>query len=684
MLSTKGRKISTANHAHPPEGKRINALSMSRGHGIITTQEREGYIGKPDKKKKEKTKKEGCRGRGKSTEKRNVPYTSILSNILWSIRKQLEYSPSVFYMQMLRVPLNVGLAWSGIYLPFLVVAEVTGNRGFSHSLVYIGGLLLAILCATILKSIFDRLMDAKETLHRCHISYELNKKSMGCFYQIYEKKEMLDLGERARQATEMWDGVQPTKDMTRHAWDFVESVLCYVLFGTVISFVSPWLLLLLTLAPAVNWFCVKLYQKWEYKNRSNWMEIDRKLDYIQWKTADFAVAKDIRIYGMATWMEQMYRMLSKEYMAWDKKRIIREYLSHLADLIVILLRDGAAYVILVLMTWEGKITVDQFVLYFAAISSFATWIGNILNKWNQMRHTSLRLCDLREYLEYPDRDGKRRINPDDYKENAPEIRFDHVCFRYDGEERDTLHDICITIKKGEKIALVGLNGAGKTTLVKLLCGLYQPTKGEIYMDGVPVSQICKEDYYKLIAPVFQQVKAAFFSLAETVSCRGEEQTDFARAEECIRQAGLSKKLSSLPKGIHTKLDKQVNQDGTELSGGELQKLMLARALYKDAPVLVLDEPTAALDPIAESEIYKNYKDMTEGKSALFISHRLASTRFCDRILYLKDGQIYEEGTHDSLILAGGEYAELYKLQSCWYQAGEKEETAFAPTELEEV
>ncbi len=600
-----------------------------------------------------------------------IPYASIGSNICWSIRKQLNYAPAVFYMQMLRVPLNVGLAFLGIYLPSLVVAEVTGNRGFSHAAVRVGGVLFIIFLATILKTVFDRLMDAKETPYRCQIAYELNKKSMGCFYQIYEKKEMRDLRERAKQATEMWDGVQPLRDMTKHAWDFAESILCYLLFGTVVSFVSPWLLVFLTLAPAVNWFCVRAYQKWEYVNRKNWMEIDRKLDYVQGKTANFAVAKDIRIYGMAGWMRQMYQLLSRNYMVWDKRRIFREYLSHLADLVVILLRDGTAYAVLISMTWAGKIRVDQFVLYFAAISSFAEWIGNILNKWNQMRHTSLRFCDLREYLEYPDVDGNKNLSVD--KEIAPEIVFDHVSFRYEGEERDTLHDICLTIKSGEKIALVGLNGAGKTTLVKLLCGLYYPTAGEIRIGGVPVQQFHKKDYYQLIAPVFQQVKSTFFSLAEMVSGRGEARTDLARALECMKRAGLSKKLASLPGGIHTKLDKQINQDGTELSGGEMQKLMLARALYKDAPILVLDEPTAALDPIAENEIYENYWKMTDKKSALFISHRLASTRFCDRILYLSEGHILEEGTHDSLVLAGGEYAKLYEMQSCWYQEEGKEE-----------
>ena len=163
------------------------------------------------------------------------------------------------------------------------------------------------------------------------------------------------------------------------------------------------------------------------------------------------------------------------------------------------------------------------------------------------------------------------------------------------------------------------------------------------------------------------MQTGFFSLAETVSGQIGTGTDFDRAEQCLKLAGLGEKLASLPQGIHTKLDKQLYEDGIALSGGEAQKLMLARALYKDAPILVLDEPTAALDPIAENQIYLQYQEMTQGKTSLFISHRLASTQFCDRILYLKDGRIAEEGTHHDLIALGGEYASLYEKQSCWYR-----------------
>ena len=182
-----------------------------------------------------------------------------------------------------------------------------------------------------------------------------------------------------------------------------------------------------------------------------------------------------------------------------------------------------------------------------------------------------------------------------------------------------------------------------------------------------MSDFCREEYYRLFSPVFQNVQTAFFSLAETVAGSTGENVDRARAESCMRRAGLGKKLDSLPRGIDTRLDKQVNKEGIELSGGEAQKLMMARALYKNAPVLVLDEPTAALDPIAENEIYLQYRDMTEGKTSLFISHRLASTQFCGRVLFLQEGRITEEGTHRQLLEKGGEYASLYEIQSCWYR-----------------
>ncbi|MDY5341322.1 MAG: ABC transporter ATP-binding protein [Candidatus Faecousia sp.] len=360
--------------------------------------------------------------------------------------------------------------------------------------------------------------------------------------------------------------------------------------------------------------------------------------------ADFAAAKDIRIYGMATWLRETFSDLFRQDTAWSARLNRRLLLGRLVDLLVILLRDGGAYALLLVMAVRGELRPDEFVLYFSAISGFATFIGNMISAWNEMQTASLKVSDYRQFMELPDTDGT-------------------------GTAHDTLHDISLTLRAGEHVALVGLNGAGKTTLVKLLCGLYAPTSGTIRIDGVPAAEFRRDDYAALFAPVFQEVCTACFSLAETAACAFGPEVDRERAERCLRAAGLGEKLDALPHGMDTHLDKQVNPDGIELSGGEAQKLMMARALYKDAPVLVLDEPTAALDPIAENEVYEQYRRMAAGKTSLFISHRLASTRFCDRIVLLRDGGIAEEGTHETLLAAGGEYARLYEIQSCWYQPG---------------
>lgn len=599
-------------------------------------------------------------------EKKKKPYKSVLSNVLWCFREEWKVVPVVFMMSLLFVPVRVGLEYAGVYLPSLVVAEITEGHILSQVLWAVGGLMAVILLGNMFVTFFDLWHEAKMNLFREKWTYCVNRKALETFYQTYEKKSMRDLLARAEQAGQQWNGVMPLIDVRRHTFKLIENVLCYLLFGTVLSAVNPWIFPVLTLAPVVNWISVKAYQNWKHGKRALDVDILQKIEYVGKTTAEFSAGKDIRIYGMKEWFSDMHNMLVNNRKGYIRQLTRYEFLSKLADLFVILLRDGWAYAVLISMTLSGEITVDKFVFYFSAIASFASFIGNMITEWGELRNVSLYICDLREYMDYPEEECGTR-EAEEFLHMPLEIMFDHVCFRYDGAEEDTIKDISFTIKPGEKIALVGLNGAGKTTIVKLLCGLYYPTSGEIRINGTSVKEFRRKEYYRLFAPVFQEVRTAFFSLAETISGQAEENTDVARAEECMRRAGLAKKLEELPEGIHTKLDKQINTTGTELSGGEAQKLMLARALYKDAPVLVLDEPTAALDPVAESEIYQEYESMTKQKSALFISHRLASTRFCDRIFYLESGKISEEGTHEELMSVGGEYKKLYDIQAHWYQ-----------------
>ena len=228
---------------------------------------------------------------------------------------------------------------------------------------------------------------------------------------------------------------------------------------------------------------------------------------------------------------------------------------------------------------------------------------------------------------------------------------------------------CVTfpINKGEKVAIVGLNGAGKTTLVKIICGLYNPAQGKVLINGIEKQEYNIYDYYSLFLTVFQDYHFLPISIACNISGKPKEQTDRDKVKKCLDAAGLWEKVSGLENGMDSMLDKQLNENGVELSGGEKQRLILARAIYKDAPILILDEPTAALDPIAESRLYQRYNELSRNKTSIFISHRLASTRFCDRIIFIENGEFVEMGTHEELMEKGGKYAALFRIQSQYYK-----------------
>lgn len=599
--------------------------------------------------------------------KKKKPTHSVFSNFAWSLKMLLKYSKAAFFITALFIPINIGLRYLEIYLPSLVVSEITNGQTLTHSLLSIGIVMLLIMLGNIIVQALGHIRNSTLGIYRYKMTALVTRKQLSMFYQTYEQKEVRDLANRASNATQMWDGVQPLTDIVYNGFGMLENPLGYILFGSVISFASPWLVPILTVAPIVNILSVKAYNKWEYAHRSKMTDLNQKLGHVEELPDDFAAAKDIRIYSMASWLCECYRDLSEQRAKWDRTTVKKSFLSRIADLVVILIRDGGAYALLIHMFYNGKIGIDEFVLYFAAISSFASWVGGIISCWNKANTVSLKLCDFRDFVDYPEYDGSGIAKAADHMNTVPEIEFKNVSFRYDGAEQDTIHDLSLKIKSGEKLALVGLNGAGKTTLVKLLCGLYRPTSGEIFFNGIPLSDFKREDYYKLISPVFQEIRTAFFSLAETVSGKGTAETDLEKAETCMRQAGLGAKIDALPDGIHTKLNKKVHENGTELSGGEAQKLMLARALYNDAPLLILDEPTAALDPIAESKIYNEFNVMAKNKTSLFISHRLASTSFCDRIILLENGNITEEGTHQELMGANGTYKGLFDIQSCWYK-----------------
>ena len=441
----------------------------------------------------------------------------------------------------------------------------------------------------------------------------------------------------------------------------------FAVYLTILSHLDP-ILLLVTIATCLAGFWIaRRTSGWMYRHRDEEEAYITRKRYIHRVAESVPVAKDIRIFGLQNWINDLYASVHDVYLAFRLRAEKVKLLAELTEAVLTMARNGIAYGYLIQMALLEHLSVGEFLLYFTAISTFTQWVMGILQASLKLHTQSLDISRVREFLDYPEpfRFSGGAALPD---RRPYELRLEDVSFRYDGAETDTLRHLNLTIHPGEKLAIVGLNGAGKTTLVKLLCGLLDPTEGRVLLNGVDVRQFNRQEYYGLFSAVFQEFSILNVTIAENIA-QTTENIDYARVNTCIDQAGLTQAVAQLPQGAQTYVGREVFLDGVLFSGGQTQRLMLARALYKDSPILILDEPTAALDPLAENDIYLKYNDMTAGKTSLFISHRLASTRFCDRIILLADGGVAEEGTHESLLAAGGAYASLFAVQSRYYQEG---------------
>ena len=397
----------------------------------------------------------------------------------------------------------------------------------------------------------------------------------------------------------------------------------------------------------------------------------RKEGYITAQATDSAAGKDIRIYHLMDWFLEKYDAALAE-MGRIYGIIHDWYLfRNVSHAFLQLLMDGAAFGLLVYMLAQEEITASEFVFYIGLASGFSTYFEGVLRQVMWFGNTSASISYMREFLETEDGwnrgDGVGAETMERMRKNAVKLELRNVSFTYPGSSGPTLKNINVTVHAGEKVALIGLNGAGKTTLVKLICGFYHPTEGEILLNGIPAQEFNREEWYSLMAVLFQDFTFPALTLDENLTGQEPGEIDRERLGKALDFSGFREVYERLPEKGKTPLVRVINENSTDFSGGERQKMLFARTLYLDTPLVILDEPTAALDPIAENELYLNYGKAMENKTGIYISHRLSSTRFCDRILLLEHGEIMEEGTHESLLAGNTRYAELFEIQSKYYR-----------------
>ena len=459
-------------------------------------------------------------------------------------------------------------------------------------------------------------------------------------------------------------------------------ILCSMIgittFSVILGEMHPLILLLLAATAVLTGIVDSKTEEWMQNQRSKFQPYLKEINYVYNHVTSGQAGKDLRLYEAAGYYLRRMEAAMMSRLVWGRKILTRKIGAKGVGALMLALQNGAALGWLVYQTAAGHMDVAQFTLYASSVVQFTMFINQFLQWIGIFKRSNLDIKKVRDGLAYMPEEQQVKVGLKKKSdgeaarrevvfEKAPCIRFEHVTFRYPNSERPILDDVSFTIQAGEKVALVGENGAGKTTIVKLLCGLYQPESGKIWVDQYLLEDLSEASRCSLFSAVFQDMLVLPFNVLVNVSIGQKE--DVHRVRRCLELAGLSERFPNL----NLNLVRGSAEDAEDLSGGEQQKLLLARALYKEAPALILDEPTAALDPLSESELYEQYNELTKDKTAVFISHRLASTRFCSRIFLIGDGRILEEGSHEELLSRGGQYAWMFREQSKYYQEVGKEE-----------
>lgn len=576
-----------------------------------------------------------------------------------------EKEKKVFVLSFLFAVFSVGSSLLNLYVTPSILSAVERKAPLSELIIIIlvfTGLLM--LCSAVSSYIGENLLFGRIQV-RSSIIAALNRKAATTSYPNLGDETFKKLTAKASEAT--GSNSQATEAIWSTLTGVTQNLLGFMIYMLLLFSLDSWMVILIIATTLVGYFINKRVNEYDYRHREEVAEYEKQMWYIDGKAGDFSAAKDIRIFGIRPWLEELGSKAMAAFIAYHKKANGVYIWGRIADLILSFIRNGAAYIYLLHLVISNNLPASEFLLYFSAVGGFSGWVSGILGGLSTLHRQSLDISTVRECLEYPEPfefESGEPLEPDN--RTAYELKLVNVSFRYPESKDYILENINLTLHSGEKLAVVGLNGAGKTTLVKLLCGFYDPTEGQVLLNGKDIRSYNRRDYYKMFSAVFQNFSLLAGTIATNIA-QSEDNIDMERVKACAAQAGLLAKIESLPDSFQTYLNRSIYENAIMLSGGETQRLMLARALYKDAPVIILDEPTAALDPIAEAELYQKYNEMTSGKSSVYISHRLASTRFCDRIIFLEKNHITEEGTHDELLARGGRYFELFEVQSKYYR-----------------
>ena len=593
---------------------------------------------------------------------------SILSNLRYWAKYYLKNAPSVFWISLADILLYPCFQMLALYFPKVTLGLIEGGAPPERLALVLAGYTLLFLAAKGISRAIGTFNNMTLNKERQRVVFQLFLKSLHVSYAYTESEEGRNDYRKAVEVQNRGD-FSASSQFIVILRELSGTILTFVLYSTVLSTLNLWMVFIL-LALAVLGYLLNLREnRFQNSLRQEEAATQKHFFYMKGAMGNVSAAKDIRIFGMRKWLQERMDGVSKAREKLEWRRAVWVWKNGFLGRILNLIRDLGAYAYLIYMASAGDMTVSDFVLYFGAITGFSGFVRDVASALAGLQQASEDTEWARGYLEMPEEDisgGSRHISE---LAQPIAIEFRDVSFSYvSGDNRTKVFfHLNLQIKAGEKMALVGANGAGKTTLVKLLCGFYEPEEGSILFNGIDAREFPRAERYSLFSVVFQEMFFPPMRVDESITLQEAENVDQDRLREALEKAKMWDVLQE--KGIAmNQYMGNLKKKGVELSGGQYQKLLLARALYRDGAVLVLDEPTAALDPIAESQVYDAYQEYSSGRTSVFISHRLASTGFSDRIVLLDDGKIAEMGSHQELMEKNGLYAEMFRIQSSYYQA----------------
>ncbi len=580
-------------------------------------------------------------------------------NIKYMLENWFKWDKKSLFYFFVRVPALVFQPIVTAYIPKAMIDCITKGVTTERLIAVIGGLSLLLTLTIWLDPFMNELILGGARIVRMRYAVAAFEKNLRTDYVNIENLEMREKQKRAEVFYNgRWSG--GANFIARLNQFFVAVV--GVIASSVLIYKINIFMILLIIATCGAQFCIqRVLTKKQHENLNKRSSPATKFDYFYKLSKDGTAAKDIELYKLSDYFVKALAdslcKIEKIYAKYTHTCVAFDGITALLNAV----REAIAYIYLAYLTTKGELGVSDFIFYFGIITGFSNWVLSLGYSVNQIE-----MCcnECKAYREYIEAEDKAEQGDKLTEKSVDGIEFENVSFKYPSANEPMLKNINLKFKSGEKVAVVGKNGAGKTTLIKLLCGLYSPTDGKILLNGKDTAEITKTSYFDMFSAIFQDYYFLPMTIKQNITASIEcNEEKFALA---LKQADMYDKVYSLPNGADTLMDWNVYKDAIDFSGGEKQKLLLAKAIYKDAPILILDEPTAALDPIAENEVYTRFNSFVENKTAIYISHRLSSCVFCSRIAVFDNARLLQTGTHSQLLSESGMYAELWNAQAKYY------------------